>query len=56
MGRSQADASAARRRSGRSHIHYGPVVWIALLLACWFVIADWSVVPEVISNALAALP
>lgn len=56
MGRSHIDDSEGPRRSGRSHVHYGPVVWIVLLLACWFVIAEWQMLPEVISNTMAALP
>jgi hypothetical protein len=50
------DQSADRRRSARSRAHYGPVVWIVLLLAAWFVIAEWRMLPEVISKAMAALP
>ena len=55
MGRPQFQ-SASHRRSGRSYAHYGPVVWIVVLLALWFVIAEWRVLPEVISYAMAALP
>jgi|ERR1700722_6641412 hypothetical protein len=45
-----------QRRSGHSHVHYGPLVWIALLLACWFVIAEWQMLPEFINHTMAALP
>ena len=45
-----------QRRSGPSHVHYGPLVWIALLLACWFVIAEWQMLPEFINHTMAALP
>jgi hypothetical protein len=47
---------ALRRRSARNRAHYGPVLWIVLLLAAWFVIAEWRMLPEVISKAMAALP
>jgi hypothetical protein len=56
MGRSQFEPSKRQRRSGRSHIHYGPVVWILVLLAGWFVIVEWHVLPAVISHTMAALP
>ena len=55
MGRPQFH-SERNRRSGRSYAHYGPVVWIVVLLALWFVIAEWRVLPEAISHAMAALP
>jgi hypothetical protein len=32
------------------------VVWIVLLLAFWFLIAEWKMLPEVIGATLAALP
>jgi hypothetical protein len=31
-------------------------MWIIALLAFWFVIAEWRVLPEVISHTMAALP
>ena len=46
----------AQRRTGRTQWHYGPVVGIVFLLACWFVIAEWDVLPEVIRHAMAAVP
>lgn len=55
MGRTHTGDSTRRRWWNRGDFHYGPIVWIILLLACWIVIADWRALPEVISNAMAAL-
>jgi hypothetical protein len=48
-------ADETHRRAKLPHWHYGPVVGIAVLLACWFVIAEWDVLPEVISHTMAAV-
>jgi hypothetical protein len=56
MGSPQVDESQGRRRSGRGQPHYGPALWIALLLASWFLIAEWRMLPELITKAMAALP
>jgi hypothetical protein len=48
--------SGNSQRSGLGAAHYGPVVWIVVLLALWFVIAEWRGLPEIISYATAALP
>ena len=53
MSRSGIDGS---RGSAPRGIYYGPVVGIVVLLACWFVIAEWQVLPQVISHTMAALP
>jgi hypothetical protein len=31
-------------------------LWIAVLLGCWFVIGQWSVLPDMVSATMAALP
>ncbi len=43
------------RLGRRRPVHYGPVVWIVVLLAAWLILADWKVVPDAISNTMAAL-
>jgi hypothetical protein len=55
MDRTQSDRAKPAHRQRRTHLHYGPVVWIVLLLACWFVLADWRVLPDAISNTMASL-
>ena len=33
-----------------------PLVWIAVLLASWFVIVEWKMLPDMVSATMAALP
>lgn len=56
MTSSQRATEPESRRRPRGHAHYGAVIWIALLLASWFVIAEWHVLPELINHTMAALP
>jgi hypothetical protein len=43
------------RRPGRAHPEWGPVIWIAILLTSWLVIAEWRILPELMNAALAAI-
>jgi hypothetical protein len=43
------------RRLGRGHPEWGPVIWIAILLTSWLVIAEWRMLPELMNAALAAI-
>jgi hypothetical protein len=45
-----------KQRPRRSHAHFAPLIWIAALLACWFVIGEWKMLPEMVSATMAALP
>lgn len=44
------------RRASRAPAQFVPVVWIAVLLAFWFLIVEWKMLPELISATMAALP
>jgi hypothetical protein len=55
MYRSQNSDSQRPRRARRSHAPFVPVVWIAVLLASWFVIVEWKMLPDVV-NATIGLP
>ncbi len=46
----------SRHRAKRSRAQLVPLVWIAALLACWFVIGEWKMLPEMVSATMAALP
>jgi hypothetical protein len=51
------DRNSNRPRAGdRPYPGLGPAIWIAILLACWAVIAEWRMLPELVSAAMAALP
>jgi hypothetical protein len=52
MDRSQNTGSERRRRPRRSHAPFVPVVWIAVLLASWFVIVEWEMLPDVVSATM----
>jgi hypothetical protein len=52
MDRSQNTDSERRRHPRRSHARFAPVVWIAVLLASWFVIVEWKMLPDVVSAAM----
>ena len=56
MDRSQNTESGRRRSASRNHAQFVPVVWIAVLLACWFVIVEWKMLPDLVSATMAALP
>jgi hypothetical protein len=56
MSSSRFDGSEGPRRSGSKHPYSGPVAWITILLAGWFIITEWQVVPYLIKTAMAALP
>jgi hypothetical protein len=56
MARSHSPDSERPRRTRRRHAQFVPVVWIAVLLASWFVIAEWKMLPDVVSATMAGLP
>jgi hypothetical protein len=56
MARSKLEEQGGPRRSEPYHTYYGPVLWIVILLAGWFLITSWQELPELISNTMAALP
>jgi hypothetical protein len=43
-------------RTRRSYAPFGPVLWIAVLLGCWFLIGQWNMLPDMVSATMAALP
>jgi hypothetical protein len=43
-------------RTRRSYAQFGPVLWIAILLAIWFLIGEWKMLPDIIGGTMAALP
>jgi hypothetical protein len=56
MSRSRFDGSEGPRRFGPKHPYSGPVAWITILLAGWFIITEWHMLPELITSTMAALP
>jgi hypothetical protein len=56
MSKSGMKGANSPRGSGSSHVYYGPVLSIVLLLACWFIIGNWSQLPQLIDSTMAALP
>ena len=51
-------SNADSRRTGlrRSYAHFGPVIWIAVLLGAWFLIGEWKMLPDMVGATMAALP
>jgi len=43
-------------RTRRSFAQFAPVVWIVILLALWLAIANWKMLPDLITGTMAALP
>ncbi len=56
MDRSHNRGSERSRRTRRVRAQFIPFVWIAVLLASWFVIAEWQMLPDVVSATMAGLP
>jgi hypothetical protein len=56
MDGSQKSEFGRRRGASRHYAQFAPVVWIAVLLACWLVIVEWKMLPELVSATMAALP
>jgi hypothetical protein len=56
MSRSAMNGSNSPRGSSTGRTYYGPVLSIVLLLACWFIIGNWSQLPQLIDSTMAALP
>jgi hypothetical protein len=56
MGRLGMDGSDNGHASGAGRVYFGAVVWIVLLLACWFVIGHLDTLPELMTSTMAALP
>jgi hypothetical protein len=50
------NGSNSPRGSNPGRTYYGPVLSIVLLLACWFIIGNWSQLPQLIDSTMAALP
>jgi hypothetical protein len=55
MGRSKLELQDGPRRSGRYRTYYGPLLWIVVLLAGWFLLTGWQELPHLISSAMASL-
>jgi hypothetical protein len=53
MDRQRTPDPDRKRRTGLNRAQFAPVVWIAVLLASWFLIVDWKMVPDLF---MAALP
>ncbi len=56
MSMSKREATGGRTRPWFPRAYYGPVAWIAVLLGCWFLIAEWQMLPTIIDSTMAALP
>ena len=56
MDRTHITGSDRSRRTARTYAQIVPVVWIVVLLAAWFVIVDWKVLPDLVNATMAALP
>ena len=56
MDGSHNTGSERPRRAAWSRAQLIPVVWIVVLLASWFVIVDWKMLPDLITTTMAALP
>jgi hypothetical protein len=52
MDRSHNTGSERGLRPRRSNARFAPVVWIAVLLASWFVIVEWRMLPDVVSATI----
>jgi len=53
----QSDRRSDRsRRGGRNSPEWGPVIWIAILLASWLLIVQWKTLPELMTATMGALP
>jgi hypothetical protein len=55
MGRSKLELQGGPRRAGRYRTYYGPLLWIVVLLAGWFLLTGWQELPHLISSAMASL-
>jgi hypothetical protein len=55
MDRSLNTGPERQRRVGASHALLAPVAWIAVLLAAWLLIAEWRMLPDLITATMAAL-
>ena len=49
------DESGSQRRPGSAKLHYGPVVWITVLLAGWFIISHWDALPRLITSTMGGI-
>ena len=56
MDRLHATGSERHRRASRGATQFIPVVWIAVLLASWFLIVEWKMLPELVTATMAARP
>jgi hypothetical protein len=52
MNRQRTPDPDRKRLAGLSRAQFAPVVWIAVLLASWFLIVDWKMVPDLVMSAL----
>jgi hypothetical protein len=46
----------SKRPTRRTRRWVAPLIWIAILLTSWAVIAEWRMLPELVGAATAALP
>jgi hypothetical protein len=56
MGKPSDRGSDGSRRGGRNSPEWGPVIWIAILLASWLLIVQWKTLPELMNATMGALP
>ena len=56
MGKPSDRGSDRSRRGGRNSQEWGPVIWIAILLASWLLIVQWKTLPELMNATMGALP
>jgi hypothetical protein len=49
------DRSANPGRRTRSTHAIVPLIWIAVLLASWIMIAEWKMLPELVNAAMGAV-
>ena len=56
MDRTRDTDSRHASRHAAEHAQFVPVVWIVVLLGLWLVIADWKMLPDLITGTMAALP
>jgi hypothetical protein len=56
MDRLHDTKTVRQRRAARNHVPLGPVLWITVLLASWFLIVEWKMLPDVVTATMGALP
>jgi len=56
MEKSHITPTDRSRRPENRYLPLIPLAWIAVLLAAWFLIVEWRMLPDLISATMAALP